>query len=225
MALSRSDVVDAAGPALAQFEDLIRSLSDEEWQTPTRCEGWNVSDVVAHVTGNFTLIATGRLSEFNDPGHVDREVAARKGRSRDELADEFRDSTKLSQDILATIDDAAWCGPPLVEAGGSTLGEGVEAIFYDVYVHAQDINEAIGRQPDRTNDAGLRVSVSHLCDLLAAQGYRPTTVALDGLPEFTINGGGNRITGDPYDFILVGTGRKDAASMGLDETINVYRPQ
>lgn len=223
--LSRNEVVEASADGLARFEELIRSLDDQQWQTPTRCEGWSVADVAAHVTGNMTIIAEGRLADFTDPEHVDREVNARKGKTPAELADEFRASSKVSQDILATIDDAAWNGPPLVDVGGPTLGTGVEAIFYDIYVHAQDINEAVGRTPER-DPSSVKVSVSHLADMLTQQGYTPSTLALDGMPEFPINGGGeNRITGDPYDFILVATGRKDPSSMGLDEAINIYRPQ
>jgi len=224
VALSRSDVVDASGDGIKRFEELVRSLDDQQWQTPTRCEGWNVSDVVAHVTGNMTIIAEGRLSDFADPGHVDREVNARKGKSPAELADEFAQSSKVAQDILSGIDDAAWNGPSLVEVGGPTLGAGVEAIFYDIYVHAQDINEALGRTPER-DEAGMKISVSHLTDLLTEQKYKPSTVALDGMPEFPVSGGGDRVTGDPYDFILVATGRKDPSSMGLDETVNIYRQQ
>jgi uncharacterized protein (TIGR03083 family) len=28
---------------------LLRTLSDEDWQAPSLCEGWRVRDVVAHL--------------------------------------------------------------------------------------------------------------------------------------------------------------------------------
>jgi hypothetical protein len=31
------------------------------------------------------------------------------------------------------------------------------------------------------------------------------------------------VSGDPYDFVLVATGRGDPATFGLDETVNIYR--
>jgi uncharacterized protein (TIGR03084 family) len=39
------------GLSFQHFElaDLLRRLSAEDWQRPTRCEGWNVSDVVLHL--------------------------------------------------------------------------------------------------------------------------------------------------------------------------------
>ena len=71
--------------------------------------------------------------------------------------------------------------------------------------------------------SGLRVAVSHLAQVLTEQGYAPTTLALDGFEEFPVSGGGPAITGEPFEFVLVATGRGRAGSLGLDETINVYR--
>jgi uncharacterized protein (TIGR03083 family) len=223
VALPRTDVIEGTTASLNRFEALLRSLDDQAWQAPTRCEGWRVADVAAHVVGNMAIIAEGRSHEFGDPAHVDREVDARKGRTPNELADELSGAAKIGQDFLALLDDNAWNGPPPADIPG-TLGQGVEAIWYDVVVHTDDIRNALGKGPER-NPADLRVSVSHIADVLDQQDYKPTTIALDGVEEFTVKGGGEQITGDPYDFILVATGRKDAASMGLDETINIYRPQ
>jgi uncharacterized protein (TIGR03083 family) len=224
MVLARTDVVAGTADGLGRFEGLLRSLDDQAWHTRTRCEGWTVADVSAHVVGTMAIIASGRLDEFADPGHVEREVAARKGRSPEELADELRDAGKVATDLLGVFDDEAWNGPPPVDAGGATLGRAVEAIWYDLYLHAQDIREALGRAPDR-DDPGLRVAVSHVADTLDQQGWRPATLALDGVPEFQVSGGGERITGDAYDFVLAATGRADPSTFGLDESVNIYREQ
>ena len=103
-----------------------------------------------------------------------------------------------------------------------TLGEGVEALWYDAYVHGEDIRAAIGRVPEP--GPGLRASVAHLSDLLSQRDWGPATLALDGVDEFPVSGGGGRrVTGDPLQFVLVATGRADPAAVGLDETVNVYR--
>jgi len=42
--------------------------------------------------------------------------------------------------------------------------------------------------------------------------------------EFPVSGGaGDVITGDPMAFILVSTGRAPASTMGLADTVNIYR--
>jgi uncharacterized protein (TIGR03083 family) len=221
MALPREDVVAGTAAGLARFEELIRSLSDEEWVAKTRCEGWVVRDVAAHVAGTMTAIATGQLQELTDPDHVARQVAERRGKSPAELADELHGAAKVGNDLLGSFDDAAWSGPPPVDIPG-TLGEGVEAIWYDAYVHAEDINDALGRPAER--GPGLRVAVSHITDVLTQRGWGPATVALDGLEEFKVgDGSGPRVTGDPLTFVLAATGRHNPSVLGLDETVNIYR--
>jgi hypothetical protein len=136
------------------------------------------------------------------------------------VADELQQATKVVRDLAAAFDDAAWSGPAPAGIPG-TLGEGIEAVWYDAYVHAEDIRSALGRQPER--GPGLRVSVSHLADLLARRGWGPAVLVLDGLDEVAVGGdGGRRITGDPLTFALVATGRLAAAELGLDHTVNVY---
>ena len=34
---------------VARIQSLLDSLKPEEWSNPTRCEGWSVRDVVAHL--------------------------------------------------------------------------------------------------------------------------------------------------------------------------------
>ena len=176
--------------------------------------------MAAHVTGTIADIAGGRLAELAAPDATARQVAERRGRSAREVADELHQAAKVVADLGAGFDDAAWAGPAPAGIPG-TLGEGVEAIWYDTYVHAEDIRVALGRQPER--GPGLRVSVSHLADLLGQRGWGPAVLALDGLDEVPVSGGdGRRVTGDPLTFILVATGRQAAKDMGLDDSVNVY---
>lgn len=221
MPLPREEVIAGSMSAAKEGEGLIRSLSDEEWNTRTRCEGWTVADICAHLTGTLSDIAGGRLAELAQPNATQRQVDERRGRSREEIADELAGAVKVCTDIAAGIDDAAWAGPPPLDIPG-TMGMAVEALWYDAYVHADDINAALGRPSDR--GPGLRASVSHLADLLTQNGWGPATLALDGLEEFPVGGGGGRrVTGDPLTFVLAATGRADPSMLGLDETVNIYR--
>ncbi len=123
-------------------------------------------------------------------------------------------------DLLALFDDAAWDGPS--PAGGGTLGAGVEALWYDAYLHADDIRAAVGR-PTQVGP-GVRASVSHLGDLLTEQGHAPLTLQFEGIEVFTVSGGSDRsLTGDAMEFVLVATGRSDPGALGLDDSVNVYR--
>jgi uncharacterized protein (TIGR03084 family) len=54
------DAADDARPALAEQQDelaaLLVALAPEQWAAPTRCEGWDVADVVLH------LVQTNRMA-------------------------------------------------------------------------------------------------------------------------------------------------------------------
>jgi hypothetical protein len=97
----------------------------------------------------------------------------------------------------------------------------VESLWFDAYLHADDIRAAIGREG--VKGPGLDAASSHIAAILTNQGWRSATLALDGQDRFPISGGGEPIPGDPYQFTLVATGRADAATMGLEPTVNIYR--
>jgi uncharacterized protein (TIGR03083 family) len=218
--LPREEVVAGYAAELEQFETLIRSLPEEAWNRPSRCEGWTVGDVAAHVVGTITDIVEGRFDGLGTPEGIEQTVAERRGRSPGELADELEKGRQVGGALLAGFDDDAWRGPALGGVQG-TIGDGVETLWYDTYVHADDIRAAAGLPSER--GAGLRASVLHLADLLTANGWGPATLALDGLEPVAVGGGGPEVSGDPLVFVLAATGRADPAALGLDETVNVYR--
>lgn len=221
MTLPRAEIVEGVFAELAAFEELVRSLDEQAWKTPTRCSGWAVADVTAHVTGTLADIAAGRFAELAAPDATARQAAERRGRVPEEVADELHEAVKINADLAASFDDALWNGPAPGGIAGS-IGDGIEAIWYDTYVHADDIRAAVGLRSQ--TGPGLRAAVSHISDILTQQGQQPTTIALDGMPEFAVSGGGGkRVTGDPAAFVLAATGRADLSPFGLDQSFNIYR--
>jgi uncharacterized protein (TIGR03083 family) len=216
--LPREEVVPGLLNELVEFEALVRSLDAAEWHAPSRCGDWTAGDVAGHVIGQLADVANGRFDGLGSPAVTARQVEERRGRTPEDLADELAEATKVADVILGTFDDAAWAGPGPT---GGALGDGVEALWFDASLHADDIRAAVGRDSDMSS--GIRVAVSHLAQVLTDQGYLPSTLALDGLGEFAVSGGGNAITGEPFAFVLVATGRAAPETFGLDETINVYR--
>lgn len=218
MTLPREQTVAGLETELAELEALLRSLSAEEWDRPSRCGTWSAGDVAKHVTGQLADVVAGRFDALGQPNATQREVDERRGMGPSEVADELAQARAGASAIASAIDDAAWDGPGPT---GGTLGSGVEALWFDAYVHADDIRDAIGREP--LKGEGLVASLSHIAAILTDQGYRPVTLALDGHDEYPVSGGGERITGEPYRFVLAATGRLDPATLGLDPAINIYR--
>lgn len=53
--------------ALAQqYQEIVVSLTDEEWQRPSRCAGWRVQDLVAHTGSNWRVLVDPASSEADD---------------------------------------------------------------------------------------------------------------------------------------------------------------
>jgi uncharacterized protein (TIGR03083 family) len=220
MTLARTVVVPGMTAEYAAFADLVGGLSDEQWEAPSRCEGWRVAEVAAHVIGQLTDVTNLRLDGLGTPEVTKRQVEERRGRGPKELAEELTTGGATASAMAGAFDDEAWAapGPPGVTG---TLGFGLEALWFDTYLHADDIRAALGMPTER--GPGIEPSLSHIAQVLTDQGWRPATLELDGYAPFAISGGGPAITGDPVEFILASTGRSDPASLGLDPTVNIYR--
>jgi len=220
MALSRDEVTTGLLAELEGFAELVGGLDPAEWGQPSRCAGWTVADVAAHVTGSLADVVGGRLDGLGTPEVTAREVDERRGRTPGELAEELVQATKGAADLAALFDDAAWAAPA---PGGfdGTLGRGVEAIWFDTYVHGDDVRAALGRAS--VGGPGLRASVHHVAWELGRRGWGPAVLALDGIEEVPVGeGSSRRVTGDPLAFVLAATGRADPTTIGLDANVNIY---
>jgi uncharacterized protein (TIGR03083 family) len=111
------------------FAALLATLSPEDWDAPTLCDGWRVRDVVAHVISYegldarslVTRLAKGRflLGRVNAVG-----VAEMRERRPDEL--------------LARLNSH-------LEPRGLTTGFGGRVALLDALIHHQDIRRPLGK--------------------------------------------------------------------------------
>ncbi len=221
MTLSREIVVPGMLAEYRSFGELIGGLSDTEWNAPSRCVGWRVADVAAHVVGQLTDVVNLRLADLGTPEVTNRQVEERRGRSARELTDELESSAKLAGDLASSFDDAAWEAPGPDGVSG-TLGSGVEALWFDTYLHADDVRSALGLSS--VLGAGILPSLSHVAQVLSEQGWGPADLAFEGFETFPVSGGGGRtVSGDAFAFVLASTGRGEPASFDLDDSVNIYR--
>ncbi|RFU38201.1 maleylpyruvate isomerase family mycothiol-dependent enzyme [Actinomadura logoneensis] len=209
--LDRDTVVRGLTAEFRAFADLLEDLSDTAWNTPTRCSRWLVRDVAAHVLGNVVDVAQ-RASGTRSP---DEQAAALRGGSPAGTAAALRATVAKVEPGLAALTDEVWAAPG---PAGRTVGNGVTTLWYDAYVHADDVRAALGRPTE--HGPGLGAALSWLCEEL--EGRVPLTLRLDGFPETAVGGGGTVVTGDPHRFVLVATGRLDAAVLGLPAEVNVH---
>jgi uncharacterized protein (TIGR03083 family) len=209
---------EIAAGIITTYEDfavMLDGLDDSASRAPTRCTGWEVRDVAAHVVG----LAADAMSGVPGSRTPDEHAAALRDHPPAELAALLRASVATLRGLISALDDAAWNGPSGVP--GMTLARGVHGLWFDAWVHLDDARAALGVPAD--NGPGLAASSRFVVDRLREAGWGPATIALDGIAPLDIGTGGPRITGDPHHFVLVATGRADPSTLGLDETVNVYR--
>ena len=188
---SEQDFLDERRALLATIE----SLTDDEFESaPTLCEGWAPRDVLAHLIGIDTSLATyatslGRISRANE------EIVARAPfRTRDELTEQAR---SWAESPALTTRPLSW--------------------FYlgDLAIHHQDILRGLGRErplPLPVRDALLREGAF----LGAPRLLRYRIVPTDGGRPV---GRGQVVRGTSEALALWLTGRK-----GLEDELTFVEP-
>ena len=196
MTLARSVVVPGTIKEYGDFADLLRTLSSDQWETPSRCAGWRVADVAAHVVGQLGDVTAFRFDGLGTPEVTERQVDERRGSTPDALADELRTCVKSAADLIEGFDDEAFEseGP---QGNGQTLGFGLESLWFDTSLHADDIRAALGQST--TSRAAVAPSVSHISQVLSQQQWSPATLRFTGLDEFRVSGGDDQriVSGRP----------------------------
>jgi len=222
MELTRSETIEGMLAEYAGFADLVEALTDAEWDAATRCEGWQVRDVAGHVIGLCEDVAAGV------PGSRDsaQEAASVRGDAPPVAATRLRTAVEQLRPLAAVLDDdAAWAGPSGVP--DLTMGEGILTLWYDTFVHADDIHAALGRPP--LDGAGRRAAIAYLAAELASRSWGPAQLVFtdDGIGSVTIGEADESQPCrylDSRQFVLAATGRLDASSVGLDDDVNIYAP-
>ncbi|MCO5998538.1 maleylpyruvate isomerase family mycothiol-dependent enzyme [Actinoallomurus rhizosphaericola] len=212
--MRRAEVVAGLAGEYARFAALIDGLSPEEWRTATRCTGWEVRDVAGHVVGNVVDSVRGVIGSRTP----DDQARAFRDAEPADLAARLREAAARLIPFLEALDDAAWERPS--PQPHRSLGNGVHTLWYDAFVHGDDIRAALGRPGER--GPGLLASVRWLRDELERLGRGPVRLVLDGAGEYAVGAGGPVLRGDPLRFVLVATGRADPGEFGTDASINVH---
>jgi uncharacterized protein (TIGR03083 family) len=143
----------------ADVEDLLRGLSEDDWERPTDCPGWTVRDIAAHLAALEAELA-------GDPGpHLDQVSAAtanvsgaytqagieeRRDHTPQQLVDEFSDAVQRRAAELEGDPPTDPTGSPPRNPGGvawdwQTL---LRNRVVDLWVHGQDIRRAVDRPGD-----------------------------------------------------------------------------
>jgi uncharacterized protein (TIGR03083 family) len=208
--------------AVNDFLDLLESVPEEQWSTPTDLPGWDVRAVASHTAHLEAILAGGpeETAEVGEPPHVtgfmglytEIGVVNRRDATPDAIITEIRTAATARHTALLEDPPTDGSAQPAQIFGGvpwswRTL---LRNRPLDIWMHEQDIRRAVGR-PGGMDSAPARHTAEYLAESL---GYvlvkkvgapAGTTLVLDmegSAPfAFTVNddGRGERLPERPAD--------------------------
>lgn len=148
-----ASVPDPGGAVTRQrrrMERVLAELPPEAWASPSRCEGWSVRDVVAHlVTVNQfweSSVGAGRdgtpstvLASFDPAAHPDLLLASLSALGAHEVLERFVASNDGFLGVVADLTEDEWSLVAESPAGHVGMDCVVDHALWDAWVHERDI--------------------------------------------------------------------------------------
>jgi uncharacterized protein (TIGR03084 family) len=150
------DVVAALADQLAELSGLLVDLADDGWRAPTRCEGWDVADVVLHLaqsnemaiasaTGRFAEVVAGLTKDVGPATSVDdgvaRMVERERGLPQAALLERWSSSASRLLEAVTDMDLSTRVTWVAGELSARTL---VTTRVAETWIHTGDVAGALG---------------------------------------------------------------------------------
>lgn len=170
-----------------RFAGGLADLDDEQWATSSRCEGWSVQDVVAHLvdTNQFWTLSIGAavrgepsrfLTAFDPVATPAALVDAARSRSSGEVLEQFVTTTEALAQTVTNLDEASWALLGEAPLGHVPIRAIVLHALWDSWVHERDVLLPLGLAPVEEPD-----------EIIDSLGYVATLS-----PAFAVAGGSTR---------------------------------
>ena len=157
---------DPSVPVLRQRRRLgavISGLSDDQWSTPSRCEGWSVQDVVAHLIGTDQFWAasisaglagapTRYLASFDPVVTPPQMVDGLRSMASSEVAARYLETVDALTQLLGHLDEAEWSRPAEAPPGHIAVHAVALHALWDAWIHERDIVLPLGLEPTLEDD-------------------------------------------------------------------------
>ena len=177
--IPRERTIAALDEVWTSIDDVLSTLTDEQWAAPSPLPGWDVRDNVSHMVGTEAML----LGIANPDVSIDRDVASHvrndigefnevwvehlRSKSVAEVHALFNDYAGQRRAALEAVTDEEWNTETFTPAGKDTYGRFMQIRVFDCWLHEQDIRDAV----DAPGHAvGLAVSVT-LDEMSTAMGF------------------------------------------------------
>lgn len=150
---------DGEHPVMRQrrrLEGVLRELSEAEWHTESRCEGWSVQDVIIHLSSTNSFwafsISAGLagdpstfLSTFDPVASPAELVERAQGTSVAHTLDEFTAGNDALSATLTGVDGPGWAIPAEAPPGHLPIRLVADHALWDAWIHERDVLLPLGR--------------------------------------------------------------------------------
>jgi uncharacterized protein (TIGR03083 family) len=152
---------DQRAPLTRQRRRLEATLADlgaDDWAAASRCDGWTVQDVIAHLVGvngfwNASVRAgmagtpTRVLTGFDPAATPPLMVGPMRSLAPAEILEQFVASNDAFLGAIGELDDAAWSMPAETPAGHIPIRLLAHHALWDSWVHERDVALPLGLTP------------------------------------------------------------------------------
>jgi len=149
---------DQTAPLLRQrrrLEAMLGTLSDDQWSSTSRCEGWTVQDVIAHLVGvnsfwHASVLAglsgspTQVLTRFDPATTPALMVAQMRDLAPADVLSQFVASNDSFLGVIDTIDDDGWAMLAEAPPGHLPIRLVAHHALWDSWIHERDIALPLG---------------------------------------------------------------------------------
>jgi uncharacterized protein (TIGR03083 family) len=171
-----------------------RTVTPEQWQTPSLCPDWTVRQVFAHQTATARMTPARFLTQLAKAGFKFHVMSAKDIASFDSLS---------TEELLATFEG-------LADATTSPPGP-TEAMVGEAVVHGEDFRRPLGLHRDYPIETLTRAADFYQSsNLLIGAKKRVGGLTLTATDADWTRGSGPEVRGPLLSLVLAITGRRDA---------------
>jgi uncharacterized protein (TIGR03083 family) len=237
---SPGDVLEPLTRQRRRLVATLAELDEAQWAAPSRCDGWSVHDVIAHlvgvdsfwqgsVTAGLAGEPTRYLAGFDPQATPPMMVDGMRSLSPSEVLDQFTSACDGFLTAVADLDDAGWDALAESPVGHVSVRMVAAHALWDCWVHERDVMLPLGLTPVEEPDEVL-VCLSYAAALSPTFGLAAGTAA-PGTFTVVITDPAGSLVVEVSDAVTVteGRGPDDAPSLEgpgveLVEALSMRRP-
>jgi uncharacterized protein (TIGR03083 family) len=152
-------------PVWTSIDELLSSMTDDDWATQSLCPDWSCREVIAHLAGVEHMLAQWMPESIEDPLSFKlamEYLQSAASMSNDELAADYRRLIGLRREQIGCLTDGDLAQPSQTPVGPFTYGRFMDVRVFDFWVHERDIRIPLARPAASDDGPAAKRSVDEV---------------------------------------------------------------